>query len=79
MHGKFVWCYIPEGKLNVKPKQMKQHLDDVEEELAHVNSQKHKVQRELDEAVERSEVLEREVEQMNSKLRTPVGDATMFK
>lgn len=39
-------------KLNVKLKQMKQTLDDEDEEVAHVNSQKRKVQRELDEAEE---------------------------
>ena len=57
-------------KVNARVKALKRQLDEAEEECTRINSQKRKIQRELDEQTENGEVLQREVDQLKSKLRS---------
>ena len=57
-------------KGNSRVKALKRQLDEAEEECTRINSQKRKVQRDLDEQIEANEVLQRECEQLKSKLRS---------
>ena len=57
-------------KVNARVKALKRQLDEAEEECTRINAQKRKVQRDLDEQLETSEVLQRENEQLKSRLRT---------
>ena len=48
---------------------MKRQIEDAEEELSHANAGKRKLQRDLDDMSEQNETLQREVNQLRSKLR----------
>ena len=50
-------------------KALKRQLDEAEEEVARINAQKRKVQRDFDEANETNEVLTRDNETLKNKLR----------
>ena len=56
--------------MNARVKALKRQLDEAEEECTRINSQKRKVQRDLDEQVEQTEVLQRENESLKSRLRS---------
>ena len=56
-------------KVNSRVKALKRQLDEAEEECTRINAQKRKVQRDLDESIEQTEALQRENEQLKSKLR----------
>lgn len=56
-------------KMNARVKALKRQLDEAEEECTRINAQKRKIQRDLDEQIEQSEVTQREVDQLKSKLR----------
>ena len=57
-------------KVTSRVKALKRQLDEAEEECTRINSQKRKIQRELDEQVEGNEVLQRENDTLKSRLRT---------
>ncbi|KAI0207651.1 hypothetical protein LSAT2_007632 [Lamellibrachia satsuma] len=61
-------------KVNARVKALKRQLDEAEEECTRINMQKRKTQRDLDEVTEQSEVLQRENDQLKSKLRSAGGD-----
>jgi predicted RNase H-like nuclease (RuvC/YqgF family) len=50
-------------------KQLKRQVEEGEEEVARLNAQKRKLQRDVEEATEQSESAQRECEQLRSKLR----------
>lgn len=50
-------------------KALKRQLDEAEEECTRLNAQKRKIQRDLDEQIEQTEVVQRENDQLKSKLR----------
>ena len=50
-------------------KALKRQLDEAEEECTRLNAQKRKVQRDLDEQIEQTEVVQRENDQLKNKLR----------
>ena len=56
-------------KANTRVKALKRQLDEAEEEAARINSQKRKVQRDLDEQLESNEQLTRDNESLKNKLR----------
>lgn len=56
--------------MNARVKALKRQLDEAEEECTRINSQKRKVQRDLDEQAESNEVLQRENDQLKSRIRT---------
>ena len=55
--------------MNARVKALKRQLDEAEEEVARINAQKRKVQRDFDEANETNEVLTRDNETLKNKLR----------
>ncbi len=57
-------------KANSRVKALKRQLDEAEEECTRINASKRKIQRDLDEQTEQTEVQQREIEQLKSKLRT---------
>ena len=61
--------------MTARVKALKRQLDEAEEECTRINSQKRKTQRELDEAMEASEVLTRENESLKARLRSGAGAA----
>ena len=65
------WRYVfhQVDKINSRLKALKRQLDDAEEEVSRVNAGKRKVQREVDDLSEQNESLQREVNQLRSKLR----------
>lgn len=56
-------------KMNNRVKQLKRQLEDSEEECTRANAQKRKLQRDLEEATEQVELLQKEVEQLKNRLR----------
>ena len=56
--------------MNSRVKALKRQLDEAEEENARMSSSKRKLQRDLDEQIESSEVLQREVDSLKSRLRS---------
>ena len=56
-------------KGNGRLKALKRQLEESEEECSRANAAKRRVQRELDEQVEANESLQRELNQLRSKLR----------
>ena len=67
-------CLPQVDKVNSRVKALKRQLDEAEEECTRINQQKRKTQRDLDEVTEESEVLQRENDQLKSKLRSAGGD-----
>ena len=65
-------------KVNARVKALKRQLDEAEEECTRINMQKRKTQRDLDEVTEQSEVLQRENDQLKSKLRSAGGDKLRY-
>jgi len=57
-------------KVNARVKALKRQLDEAEEECTRINAQKRKIQREYDESTEQTESLQREIEQLKSRLRS---------
>ena len=51
-------------------KALKRQLDEAEEECTRINAAKRKIQRDLDEQTEQTEVQGREIDMLKSKLRT---------
>lgn len=51
-------------KVNNRVKALKRQLDETEEEVARLNSQKRKLQRDIDEQMEQNEVASREISQL---------------
>jgi len=51
-------------------KQLKRQLEESEEELARINAQKRKIQRDLDEQTEAFETAQRDADQLRGKLRS---------
>ena len=64
--------------MNARVKALKRQLDEAEEECTRINMQKRKTQRDLDEVTEQSEVLQRENDQLKSKLRSTGGDKLRY-
>ena len=64
--------------MNARVKALKRQLDEAEEECTRINMQKRKTQRDLDEVTEQSEVLQRENDQLKSKLRSAGGDKLRY-
>ncbi|CAI5676428.1 unnamed protein product [Oreochromis niloticus] len=62
-------------KSNVRVKQLKHQLEEAEEEAQRVVAARRKLQRELDEATESNDALNREVASLRSKLRRGGGGA----
>jgi len=60
-------------KINPRVKTLKRQLDDAEEEVSRANAGKCKLQRDLDDMSEQNETLQREVNQLRSKLRWVVS------
>ena len=58
----------------MRVKALKRQVDEAEEECSRINAQKRRVQRDLDEQMEQTEILQRENEQMKSKMRTLGAD-----
>lgn len=56
-------------KGNLRVRQLKLQLEEAEEEVQRVAAARRKLQRELDEAVEANDTLNREVSSLRSKLR----------
>ena len=56
-------------KMASRVKQLKRQLDEAEEECARLTALKRKVQRELEEQMEHSEVLKHENEQLKGRMR----------
>lgn len=56
-------------KSNVRVKQLKHQLEEAEEEAQRVVAARRKLQRELEEAAESNDALNREVASLRSKLR----------
>ena len=57
-------------KANARVKALKRQLDEAEEECTRINAAKRKIQRDLDEQTEQTEVQSREIDMLKSKLRT---------
>ena len=57
-------------KANARVKALKRQLDEAEEECTRINAAKRKIQRDLDEQTEQTEVQGREIDMLKSKLRT---------
>jgi len=57
-------------KVNARVKALKRQLDDAEEEVSRINATKRKIQRELDDQTEQNETLQRENNQLRSKMRS---------
>ena len=57
-------------KANTRMKQLKRQLEESEEELARINAQKRKIQRDLDEQTEAFETAQRDADQLRGKLRS---------
>ena len=55
--------------MNARVKALKRQLDDAEEEVSRINATKRKIQRELDDQTEQNETLQRENNQLRSKMR----------
>jgi regulator of replication initiation timing len=55
--------------VNARVKALKRQLDEAEEECTRINSQKRKIQRDLDEQMEQTEVLQRENDTLKNRLR----------
>jgi len=60
-------------KANARVKQLKRQLEESEEEVARINASKRKLQRDLDEQTEAFETLQRDADQLRSKLRSAGG------
>ena len=56
--------------MNSKVRALKRQVDEAEEEVTRINIQKRKVQRDLEEQSEQTDVLQREVDSLKSKLRS---------
>lgn len=56
-------------KANIRLRQVKRQLEESEEELTRANAYRRKLQRELDDAAESADVMNREVSTLKSKLR----------
>ena len=56
--------------MNSRVKAMKRNVDEAEEEVARINTQKRKVQRELDDQMEQNDSLVRETKNLRNKMRS---------
>lgn len=56
-------------KTNGRLRQMKRQLEETEEELTKANTHRRKLQREVEEAMESADVMNREIITFKSKLR----------
>ena len=56
-------------KLNSRMRQLKRQLEESEEELTRANAYRRKLQRELDDATESADAMNREVSTLKSKIR----------
>ena len=69
---------VQADKAGARLKQLKRQVEEGEEEMARVNAQKRKLQRDVEEQTEQSETTQRELEQLRSKLRTGGGDKARY-
>ena len=56
-------------KLNSRMRQLKRQLEESEEELTRANAYRRKLQRDLDDATESADAMNREVSSLKSKIR----------
>lgn len=56
-------------KMNSRMRQLKRQLEESEEELTRANAYRRKLQRELDDATESADAMNREVSTLKSKIR----------